>query len=393
MAGLSHYYQLNIYYTVSRRFRFLWQIFCKWGYSGDQKFIKYSGLKELLNVASGYDAVFINIAALTPFFGWYENQKEIVDFVLRMKQKGKKIYWLDSGELQYYATSSSMFWDNIDFALKGQVFKQEYEPLFFDRKKMALFNGLDTMKSEVLIQDNQKMDFNKYRHKILPCPYVPSITKLKDLDFSNTRKIYDIAANTRTYSNGLLRYRLIMEIQKRLNPKYMYSFDYDNKGWETNLPKDRKDFDPYLISTAKLGKLLFKLRYGTYFYPQSLYLHNLARAKCFFAPAWCLLSYRNADVWGAGAVLINFSVKKFECGIPMEDGFNYISIGERDEMTDDNETIKSEFIPGIMEKIEAILGNETQQKEIIKNGWAIFNEYYSSPKQYMKKIFIDKIGY
>ena len=248
------------------------------------------------------------------------------------------------------------------------------------------------MENPTIVAENMQFDFKKYRSKILPVPYVPSITKPEDLNFSRQSKIYDLVANTRTYGNGTLRYGLIKEIQNRLNPKFLYSFDYDNKGWETNLEDSQREFDPYLIKTGQLGKLFFKLKYGTYFYPQELYLHNLARAKCFLALSWVLLSFRTADCWGAGVVMINFSHKKFDYGIPMEDGVNYISIGERDEMTDDNELIKPEFIPGIIDKIESILANAKQQGEIIKNGRAIFNEYYASPKQFVKKILIEKVG-
>ena len=390
MAGLSHYYQMDVYYYTTRRFRFKWQIFHPWAYERGVNFIKHNTLQEILSAPNGYDAVFIHPNALTPFFGWYENQEEMIEFVLKMKEKGKKIYWLDMGENQYHASSSPVFWDNVDFALKGQVFKKEYEGIFFDPKKMSLFMGSDVLENPVVVADNLKFDFNKYRHKILPCPYVPSITQPKDLDFASQKKVYDIVANTRTYSNGTLRYGLIKEVQNRLDKKYMYSFDYDDKGWQTNLPKSQQGFYPYLF--GKMGKVLFKLKYGKYFYPQPLYLHNLARAKCFLALSWVLLSYRTADCWGAGAVMINFSHKKFDYGIPMEDGVNYVSIGERDEMTDDNEKIKPEFIPGIVEKIESLLGDEKKQKEIIKNGRAIFDEYYSSPKQYIKKVFIDKIS-
>ena len=391
LAGLSHYYALNVYYYTTRRFRFKWQIFHSWAYDSDVRFTKYTSLQELLNVYSGYDAIFIHPNALTPFFGWYENQKEITEFVLKMKEKGKKIYWLDTGEVQYHSTSNPDFWDNIDLALKGQVFKKEYEHLFFDEQKALLFNGPDVMQNETIVAENMKFNFDKYRHKILPCPYVPSITRPKDLDFSKTKKVYDIAANTRSYGNGILRYRLIREIQNRLDKTYIYSFDYDDKGWETNAPEGQKNFDPYLIKTLKLGKLLFKLKYSTYFYPQPLYLHNLSRAKCFFAPAWCLLSFRNADAWGAGCVLINFSVKKFNYGLPMQDDYNYVSIGERDEMTDDNESIRPEFIRGIISKIESILGDGKKQAEIVKNGKAVFQEYYSSPKQFVKKVFIERL--
>lgn len=391
LAGLSHYFRLDVYYAPSRRFRFKWQIFHKWAYDTDARFIKYGSLQELLDASCGYDAVFIHPNALTPFFGWYENEAEMTEFVLRMKKKGKKVYWLDMGENQYHAVANPEFWDSIEYCLKGQVFKKEYEYLFFDKKKIALFQGKDVMENPVIVENNMRFDFNRYRHKILPCPYVPSITKPKDLDFSKTPKIYDIAANTRTYGNGALRFLLIKEIQRRMNPKHIYSFDYDDKGWETNLAESQKPFNPYLIKTLKLGKLLFKLKYGTYFYPQPLYLHNLSRAKCFFGPAWCLLSFRNADCWGAGCVLINFSANKFNYGLPMEDGYNYVSIGERDEMTDDNESIRPEFIPGIVEKIENILGDAKKQAEIIKNSRAVFEEYYSSPKQFVKKIFIDKI--
>jgi hypothetical protein len=90
--------------------------------------------------------------------------------------------------------------------------------------------------------------------------------------------------------------------------------------------------------------------------------------------------------------MINFSHKKFDYGLPMEDGVNYVSIGERDEMTDDNEQIKPEYIPGIIDKIEQILSDTKKQAEIIKNGKEIFNQYYSSPKQFVEQVFISKIG-
>ncbi len=392
LAGLSHYYDLTVYYSVSKRFRFLWQIFHKWAYSQDVKFVKYESLEELLNIPRSNEAVFIHLNALTPFFGWYENQAEIVEFILKLKEKSQHIYILDMGENQYHFTSRPEFWDNIDVCLKGQVFKPEYESIFFDKNKVALFQGKDVMQNSVIVEENLKMDFNKYRHKILPIPYVPSITKSKDLNFSSHAKLYDLVANTRTFGNGTLRYGLIKEIQNRLNPKFVYSFDYDDKGWKTNLPKNQQVFDPYLIKTGNFGKLLFKIKYGKYFYPQSLYIHNLALAKCFLALSWVLLSFRTADCFGAGVVMINFSHKKFDYGLPMEDGVNYVSIGERDEMTDDNEQIKPEYIPGIIDKIEQILSDTKKQAEIIKSGKEIFNQYYSSPKQFVEKVFISKIG-
>ena len=75
----------------------------------------------------------------------------------------------------------------------------------------------------------------------------------------------------------------------------------------------------------------------------------------------------------------------------MQDDYNYVSIGERDEMTDDNESIRPEFIPGIISKIESILGDGKKQAEIVKNGKAVFQEYYSSPKQFVKKVFIERL--
>lgn len=392
LAGLSHFYKLDVYYSTNSRFRFKWQIFYAWAYARGARFFKYRVLQELLDVAGGYDAVFIHPNALTPFFGWFENQKEITEFVVNMKNKGKKIYWLDIGETQYHYTSSPLFWDNIDACLKGQVFKKEYEPIFFNRKQVNLFNGWDWMASETVMKENEKMDFEKYRRKILPVPFSPSITQAKDLDFSNVPKLYDISANTRSFGNGLLRYRLIQEMQKRLNKKYIYSFDYDDKGWATNFSGTRQLPVKLLTKLGKLGKLIFKVKYGKYGYPGPLYVHNLAYSRCYFGPACILLSFRAADCFGAGTVLISFSFNKFDYGLPMEDGVNYVSLGERDEMTDDNENIRPEFIPAILAKVEGILGDRPKQEEIIKNGKKIYEEYYSSPKQFVKKIFIDKTG-
>lgn len=391
LAGLSHYYQIDVYYPTSRRFRFKWQIFYPWAYSQDARFFKYQRLREFLDAPAGYDAVFIHPNALTPFFGWYENQQELTEFVLKMKQKGKKIYWLDMGENQYHQVCNPKFWENIDFCLKGQVFKKQYEYINFDPKKVALYQGKDVMENPVTIADNMGFDLEKYRHKILPCPFTPSIIKAEDLNFSGVNKIYDISANTRTWGNGALRYAIYQEIAKRIQNKFVYSFDYDEKGWAGNYEQKDKLSVNYLLKMGKLGKLLFKVKYNKYFYPGPLYLHNLSHSKCYLGLASIYLSFRTADCWGAGVVLLNFSMDKCDYGIPMEDGVNYVSVGERDEMTDDNEHIKPGCIPQILEKVELILGDEKKQKEIVKNGYATFEEYFSSPKQYVKKIFIDKI--
>ena len=39
----------------------------------------------------------------------------------------------------------------------------------------------------------------------------------------------------------------------------------------------------------------------------------------------------------------------------------------------------------------AELGDGKKQAEIVKNGKAVFQEYYSSPKQFVKKVFIERL--
>ena len=75
----------------------------------------------------------------------------------------------------------------------------------------------------------------------------------------------------------------------------------------------------------------------------------------------------------------------------MEDGYNYVSIGERDEMTEDNIHFKEEFTAAVTSKLENILNNSKKQQEIIKNQLEIYNQYFITPQQFVKKIFMEKI--
>ena len=79
LAGLSHFYQLDIYYTPSKRFRFAWQTFYRWQYSKDICFIKTESLDDVFQSSLKYEAAFIFREAVEIFHSWLEKQDEILE--------------------------------------------------------------------------------------------------------------------------------------------------------------------------------------------------------------------------------------------------------------------------------------------------------------------------
>jgi hypothetical protein len=388
LAGLSHFYQLDIYFTTSKRFRFAWQTFYKWQYCNDIKFFRCKNLDQLHALEKKYDAAFLFLESYYQFLPWPLGQKEILESIKIIKQQAKNIFWLEIGERQFFTFGEPEFWNSITMVIKGQVFKKEYEHLLKNPAKISLFQDAKLVEYPELVRQNQILDLEKYRHKIIPFPFTPTITDLAKYNWQNHPKIYDWAANTRTVGNGQMRFQVIEYLEKSLPAKYSHSIEYHNVRHALN--SEPKDFDIYL--TPFLGKWLFKANYGKYFYAQPLYLHNLLRSRCYLALGFTFSSLRTADAWGAGNVLINFSFDKCDYGIPVEDGYNYISIGERDEMSLDLNTFKSEFGPYIRERFEEILGDRIKQQKIVKNQRKIFEEYFLTPTLFVKKIFIEKIG-
>lgn len=392
LAGLSHFYELEVYYLTSKRFRFKWQMFYKNQYAKDVKFFHCGGMEEILGLQKTYDAGFFQVEVFHTFFARFECNDETLGFFRKIRGRFRQIFWLELGEQQWFQFGREEFWDLIDYCIKGQVFKKEYSHLLKDIQKVGLFQPPGHVNYANMVKENLAFDMEKYRGKILPFPFTPSIAQTKDLRGLAQQKIYDISANTRTYGQGALRFAILKMILAKLPKNFVYAFDFDDQGMSTNLPKALQPFDLYL-KFGQLGKLLFKLKYGQYFYPSPRYVHNLSRSKCYLGLGWTFSSFRTADAWGAGTVLINFSFEKCDYGIPVEDGYNYISIGERNEMTDDNIHFKPQFADAIMSKVQAILSDSQKQKQIIQNGYKTYEEYFSSPKQFAKKIIIEKINY
>lgn len=392
LAGLSHHYRLKIYYTTNRRFRFKFQIFYRWLYDTDAEFIECDSLNQVLDDIGKYEGAFVQEEAVSDLTGnRFENQQEALEFLKISKTKARQLFWLELGEQSWFNFGRSEFWNLIDGVLKGQVFKKEYAYLLKDLSKIGIFQGSQLVKIPALVKENLGFDIEKYRHKIIPFPFTLSIVDSNFFANRSYKRVYDIAANTRTCGNGALRYSIIKAIQENLAKSFIYSFDFDDLGWRTNLPLPQRPFDLYLTKFAHFGPLLFKIKYGKYFYPRALYLHNLLRSRCYLGLGWIFSSLRTADCWGAGTVLINFSFKKCEYGLPVEDGYNYISIGERDEYTSDNIHFKSEYLGAVLEKVERILGDRRLQQEIVKNQKEVYTQYFSSPQQFTEKILIKKI--
>ena len=389
LAGLSHFYELIIYYNASKRFRFSFQVFYKWQYAGDVKFIKCNSPDEVLDAEGSFDAAFVFVESMFEHLKWFEGQAEITEFVKKLKKRVGKLVWMEIGEHQWFMVPEDPFWETVDYVVKGQVFRPEYEHLMHDLSRIHLFQGKLPEEHQRLKVGNLKFEMGKWRHKILPLPFTPCITEQKSLDWPGVDRIYDFSGNTRTFGNGLLRYDVIKAIKEGLENEFRYSFEFDPIGQVTNLSEDKKPNDIYL--KPYIGKLLFKLKYGRFFYPQPLYVHNLSKTRVYLGLGFTFSSLRTADVWGSGSVLVNFSLAKCDYGIPVEEGKHYISIGERDEMTDDNVVFKKEYSEQVVEKVRDILKDRDRQNEIIGNQYKLYREYFSSPEQFVKKIFIEKI--
>lgn len=389
LAGLSRFYKLKIYYNWNKRFRFALQVFYKWQYSSDAEFIRCDSLEEFNRIEEKYDAAFLFLESYHHFLPWPLGHQEILNSVKQVRRLVKDVFWLEIGERQYFTFGRPEFWDLISGVIKGQVFKKEFEYILKDPKKISLFQDPRLVEYPILAEENALLDLDKYRSKIIPFPFTPTITDLAKYSWKDHPKIYDWAANTRTVGNGLLRCAVIQVLEQQLPDKYSHSIEYHNFRHASNLPANERPFDIYL--TPRIGKWLFKIKYGKYFYAQPLYLHNLLYSRCYLGLGWSFSSLRTADAWGAGSVLINFSMEKCDYGIPMIDGYNYVSIGERDEMTEDNRHFKSEFSEMIVGKVFSILIDRERQQLVVKNQLQIYNEYFSTPKQFVKKIFMDKI--
>lgn len=389
LAGLSHFYDLEIYFVTNKRFRFAWQIFYKWQYSKDAKFVSCQSLAQLDAIEKKYNAAFLFLEAYHFFLPWPLGQKEILASIHRIGALTKNIFWFEIGERQYFTFGRPEFWDSVKAVIKGQVFKKQYEHILKDPQKVSLFQDPKLASYPELVEENAVLDLEKYRSKVLPFPFTPTITDLARYDLSRYEKAYDWAANTRTVGNGLMRFEVIQTLEKNLPDKYSHSIEYHNVKHAVNLPKQSRPRDIYL--TPHIGRALFKAKFGKYFYAQPLYWHNLVRSRCYLGLGFTFSSLRTADVWGAGSVLVNFSFEKCDYGVPVEDGFNYVSLGERDEMSLDLSTFKPEFGQRICQIMEQILSDRKKQELIIKNQLATFNEYFISPQQFVKKIFIEKI--
>ena len=205
---------------------------------------------------------------------------------------------------------------------------------------------------------------NNY-HKILPCPFPPSIVDEAVIESSRKqKKIYDITGNFQ--GNSGMRFETMKMIEKNLNKKYKYLFDYGMDGYKINYKNIYNTFNPFLIKKWNIGRVLFQLKYGRMYYPKPFYIHNLSYSRCHLGLGHHSSSLRTGDVMGVGAVLFNWNQTKFDSGYNLKDGYNYVSIGDREQMTKDNFVLKKEYSSSILEIVNNILSNPSKQKEIIK---------------------------
>jgi hypothetical protein len=178
-------------------------------------------------------------------------------------------------------------------------------------------------------------------------------------------------------------------VQDKLGANFGYSFDFE-RFYRTNRPGIRNFFNPLLTNKWKITRYLSYLRYAKYHYPKLLYVHNLRQSRVHMGLGLFYSSYRTADVWSYGAVLLAWSHDKIDYGVPLTDGYNYVSIGEREKISPDNLKLLPEYKERIVDVVQNILNNPTKQQEIVSNALKTYGEYYSNPKQFVQKIFIDK---
>jgi len=390
-AGLSHFYKLDLYYTRDKNF--FGPTFYQWLYAKDTAFYPVHSLDDILKAQNSYDLIIVQQDALGVFLKMFINQDTALEFLKKLKPKAKKFFWFEPGERLYFYCGRPEFWDLFDGVIKHHVLKKQFAHFLRDEKKAANFQSPDVPNYAPFVAENKNFQVENYYDKIIPYPFPPGLTDHYGLRWKNHKKIYDISGNTRgfSYQQTYLRSYLMDVLKRKLNPKFSYCFDYGSDGYVSNLSTWRRSLNPYLFKPFRIGELAFRLQYRKFVYPKPLYFHNLANSKTYFGLGAYFSATKTADAWQSGAVLFNWSFEKCDYGIPMVDGYNYVSVGERDEMSDDNYHLQPEFEDKIVSKVESVLNNEALQNSIRENQFKTYFDYYSSPAQFVKKIFIDKL--
>lgn len=394
-AGISHFYETDIFYVTPRRSlikSFLTRTppdLYLWQYSKDVKFIECFDKDIFLNIPEGkYDTIFI---IASPFFQIFEQDRNKAMEVLKnLRKKTKKLYWVEPGEVLFFSFGREEFWNLVDGVIKSFLFKKEFAYKMREDSFASDYHILSMPDHfKYWIEENKKMHIEDWYHKIIPMPLPPSITDRPATRWVGRKRIYNIAGNFQ--GNAGLRFAVERLLENKLPDEVKYSFDYGKDGYKTNYKNFKNIFSPFLIRKFNVGRVLFQLIYGKYFYPKPYYFHNLANSEVYLGLGHYVNSLRTADSWGSGTALINWNMDMFDYGFPLVDGYNYFSLGNREDITTDNTHLKPEYEQKILDKVNVILADKEKIATVVDNGLEFFKEYFSSPKQYIKKFFIEKI--
>ncbi len=398
LAGLSHFFELEVLYIADHIFSKDSQVFYRWLYSKDVIFTKFNDPLDVFERKGAYDYFFFHSEPFNVFgnslsqkMEFFSAKEELLEYLKKVKEKIPHIYYIEMGEIFFFNFTSPDFWELVDGVIKHHVFKKEFAYLVREEAKNPTsfkYSSPYLSQNQQLMEENAVFELEKYYHKIFPLPFPPSIVEEPSSRLPLKKRLYDISGNFHIAHK--LRCSTAAAVKENLKPGQFYGMDY-GAFWETNKKSLKNLLCFLLIEKMKITRLLSKFKYGKYHYPKLLYVHTLKQAKCFLGLGLFFSSYRTADVWSYGSVLISWSHDKINYGVPLVDGYNYVSIGEREEISSNNIDLTPEHKERIVKIVSGILSDPVKQQQLVENGLKTYHEYYSSPKQMVQKIFIEKI--
>ena len=398
LAGLSHYFQLDVLFLTDHMFTKESQILYRWLYDSDVSFTKFEKPDDVFNLQTSYEYFFFHAEPFNVFrnsFGdkmkYFDGKEALLEYLKKVRQNIPHLYYIEMGEIFFFSFTTPKFWDLVDGVIKHHVFKKEFAYLVrreAQNPQNFLYSSPYLAKDEDLMASNRVFEAENYYHKIFPLPFPPSIVDAPKSIAPLKNRLYDIGGNFHLVHK--LRCSVAQLIEKDIETSKTYSIDYGTF-YTTNKPRIKNLLNRFLTEPWKITRLLSKINYGKYRYPKLLYIHNLKQARCFLGLGLFYSSYRTADVWSYGGVLIAWSFDKIDYGVPLINGYNYVSIGEREEISPNNIDLQSENKEQIVRAVQGILNDPQKQQQIVNNSLKTYQEYFSSPKQMVKKIFTEKL--
>ena len=394
LAGLSHFYQLELLYKPNKPFSKPSEVFFLWLFAKDVKFTLWHGPESPFKPGASYDAVFVH----AEFFGLFsvkklvfEDRLQVLGFLGKLRGITKKLFFMELAEFYFFLFPEPEFWQMVDGVVRCYMFKKEYAYLVREEAKNphALhYHGGPYQGNTALFELNKDFLVEQYYGKIYALPFPGSVVDAPKKITPLNERSHNIGANFRADQTTRVAVASAV-VDSAQHGKLTYSMDYDN-AYFTNRRTPGNFYFSALVKSWSVERALSKIFYGKYPYVTMPYMFNLNNCRCILALGLKNRSLRNVDCWSHGAVCLDWSYEKMDCGIPMVDGYNYFSLGVREEIFPDNE----HFGPGqkekVLAKVEEILLDHKKQEELVKSQLEVYNQYYSSPANFVKKIFISK---